>query len=231
MNYEDKHKDKKSSYLFIHDFNCWFSCRYSLLIQTNSDIYIKTIEINFPDYPPSRYETSVSFRIMMLNEIWNPNNRELEIGTAHSNLFDPTVTIEWVEDEYIYHVSYFALFVCTVHKLAPGISGIVSYVDLIIENYNKTAPPDGEYTFRNEIDGFSEEYYTFGVCVYNTIVEFENNQSSMVFQSTPVNWGETTLFPLTWKTSILLVATVIEVVLIATLIYSKYYNKIKEKGE
>ncbi len=113
---------------------------YSLLIQTNSDIYIKTIEINFPDYPPSRYEISVSFRIMMLNEIWNPNNRELEIGTAHSNLFDPTVTIEWVEDEYIYHVSYFALFVCTVHKLAPGISGIVSYVNLIIENYNKTAP-------------------------------------------------------------------------------------------
>ena len=108
---------------------------YPLLIRTNSNIYIKTIEIEFPDYPPHQSGTSVSFHITMLSEIWNPNNHELEFGTGHSNLFDPKVEIEWAEEEYIYHVSYMALFVCTIHEIEPGTNIFGSYIELIIDIY------------------------------------------------------------------------------------------------
>ncbi len=205
---------------------------YPTSIRKNSDIYIKTLEIDFLTYPPHQSGTSVSFRINMWNEIWNPNNHELEIGTGHSNLFDPKVVIDWAEEEYIYHVSYFAMFVCTIHKIAPGLNIFGSYVDLYIENYNETTPPDGRYNFRNEIDGYSEEHYTFGVRVYKTVVEFNDNSSTISYQSTPANWGKITYFPLDWQTTILLVMTAVEVVLITLLIYNKYYNnKRKEKGK
>ena len=196
---------------------------YPLLARTNLDLYIKTIEIDFPAYEPDLSSYGVTFRMYTTIEIWNPNNHGVEIGTGGTNLFDPQLDVEWINEQYNYSFTYFTFQMCTIHEIPSGITYSGSYGDFFIYNYSQTVLPYGDYIVTNYING----YYEYEIHVYNTTLTIDNNQTLTTIQDTPMDWGNIVYFPLDWKTSCLIAVTILDIGLITILIYNQYKKRKK----
>jgi len=158
------------------------------VVSRPDDLYIRITDITWPPTDYSQGETWVAYYLLISCEIWNPHNYNLSIWTPNRNLLDPDM-IANLEEDFPITAGYRSLPVIWLHNITAGITNGDSSLSISVENYNKTIPPTGKYTFWVGIDGNQP----LKVKTFNLIIKHDSS-SKIRYERVPWYWGTTSAF-------------------------------------
>ena len=166
---------------------CSFSITSQKILADESiSIYLRISHVDW--YYEYNSENSI-FVFKFLIELWNPVNSKITIFQNAIPLFDVSITLPDNFSLLITKTTAPAFFQKTY---SPGITNALESVSFGIANYYSNNLPDGQFDFI-----LSNPFYipnnNVSVNLYNAHLTIANQESTILYDSIPHNWGNITL--------------------------------------